>query len=506
MKKLKMNFYSSISILIIFAFLIIPKALYADKDYFDVLDLSPGGKVNLCLKVDLDLNGSDEIACVYTKGNYPDAQPYIKAYEFKRNESGRFTVNELFAFMLDKKFVLIDYAKSHLAQRNLFYAMAADGVYELDYSSGKLNAKQIIKKNMLVGSGEYGDISYVDFVRDYDLDGFIEVLAFEKNGYSFWEYNDKNIFIEKTFFNLKPRFFYSSSYGDNPFWKKFNFRSVYLTQEVVLSDFDNDGNKDILFFWEDELDVYWGNPKTGFSGDSHSKFRFKEISENERDEKNTYVIYFVGDLNSDGLPDLIMNKFKGAFTSHVSDTKILFRTNPRGIEAKEMIYESDKGDWEGGVARDINGNGKKDFVLVTGSFGVFSILKAVMKGKIDIKFSFHYYDDKSVYPRKADYSRKISMGFSLRKADMTGILPNLDYDFNADGLPDVFYATETNEIRLIFGRENRHYSLNSVKKFKVDVSKSFILCDVDGDKKTDVVFYNKKGKNKDKIKVLGNLF
>jgi hypothetical protein len=382
--------------------------------------------------------------------------------------------------------------------------MAHDGVYELDLSAPKPSFKHLIKDTTLLGYGESGDISYFDFVRDFSGTGEDEVLTFRKDGFVLYEMKGISKTPESIFLDLRPKYFYRSNYGDNPFWKKFSVRGSYWLQEVISSDFNNDGHRDILFFWEDELDVFFGGSDGKISSDNRKRYRFNELTDKERDEKNTYVTYFVRDINSDGLPDLIFNKFKGAFSSHVSSTKIIIRQRGDSVEGKVIEFEPDRGDWEGGITADLDADGKRELVLVSAGFGVFSILKAVLKGKIDIKFSFYDFRDNDFYSDKEDYSRVISMAFSLRKAQMKGILPTIGADFNSDGLPDVFYANDDDEVRIMINRPGRKFSLNRVEKFKTSVSQDHILSDLDGDGKSEVIFYYKKGSERQKIRILCN--
>lgn len=464
---------------------------------FDVMDVEFGGKVQLAFKADITPSPGDEIVVVYKKGKYPALKLFIAAFEVNLIKGGLFH-KEVFNSQVKQDFVFID-SGGGPGKQSLFL-LGTSGVYQMNKASS-WHPHEIIQARGLVGLAEEGNAFYFDFVRDLDSDGQDEILVPHKEGAVIWGKKANGAYSELWDLKVHPKFYYRSSYMDLPFDRKYSFKGSYWFPQMISSDLNGDGNEDILFFWEDELTVFYGSP-SGFSNDKRSGFFLNVLSDRERDERNAYAVFFVKDLDGNGLPDLIMNKFKGAFTSHVSSSEVIIRSDADSLKGKTLRWNPEDGLWQGALAKDINGDGKADLLVSSASFGVFSILKAVLKKRIDIKFSFHTYRSPQGYLEKPDYSRTVSIGFDLKNTEMMGVIPTLDGDFNGDGLVDVFYAKENDEARVVLNEKDGKFSTRDAIKQEVGISKNYFFADVNGDSKSDLAFYFKRGKLRNSVRIL----
>ena len=472
----------------------------ADNEVFENLELNIPGKVQLCLPYDLNSDGKAEAVVVYKKGEYPGEEVFISAWEFSKSDEGAIKSQELFNFAVDKKISAFTLGRRGPDRKTpSFFGLSRDGVYSFGVNGKGYYLDQLINIDTLFGLQERGNIVYFDFVRDFNGDGTDEIIVPVKNGMALYSLGSQNKYAEETVLPVAANYFYRSSLGDLPFEMKYSVRGSFWIPQILSLDFNNDGFKDIVFLWQDEIKVFYGNREGKFAPERADNFFFNDLSPQDRDDRNSYVIYFIDDLNGDGLPDLVKNKFKGAFTSLKTETQITFRDNPAKVSGKVLLIKPGGSIGQGGIVRDVSGDGRKDLITASSSFGLLSIIKALLRGKIDIKFSFYIFNDKSYYGKDPDYSRTLTFGFNLKNAEVEGFLPSLDGDFNGDGYPDALYAPNDDEVKVILNNGKGRFDLDETRKYKTRVSGEFGVRDFDGDGKSDLCFFYKKGESRNKV-------
>jgi hypothetical protein len=472
-----------------------------EKPFFEELTLDLPGKVQLVVGADLDKNGAGEAVIVLKEGQYPDLKTSLKVVGFSKNDSDRISSKELYEIPIEPKIAVFDMARM-TKEEVAFYGISKGGVFLFGSKNGSYLEKMIISCETIFGLAENGNSAYLNFAEDYNQDGKEEILLPVADGFKMYSSTDGSNWKEVVHFTVPPKYFYRTSYRDLPFEMKFSVRGSTWVPQIINLDFNADRIRDILFLWDDELFVFYGNEKGSFSQANSSSHFFKDLNSEERDERSAYVTYVIDDLNADGIADLVKNKFKGLFTSLKTETEILFRDNPGQISGKKIQMNPDGNIGQGGITIDLNGDGKKDFVTASSSFGLFAIIKALLKGKVDVKFSFYFYNDLKGYKESADFSRTLTLDFDLKSAEIMGLFPNLDADLNGDGLKDAFFSPNMNEIRVLFNLPPHRFELDDTKKCKTKISREFEIFDFDGDGKSDLAFYFKKGENRNKVKFL----
>ncbi|MCI5072255.1 VCBS repeat-containing protein [bacterium] len=260
-------------------------------------------------------------------------------------------------------------------------------------------------------------------------------------------------------------------------------------------------NKEALFFsWVDQVDVFsWDDGK-------HLKhFNFNQLSEHERDSGQAMSTLKILDLNGDQQMDFILNISLGSPTQMKSRSSVHYGQANGEVNMKGVKFNADADRASGLIAYDLNKDQQYEFVSASGQFNVWSILKALTKRQVDITFSIY---DGNVMQQfgPAISQKKLTFGFNLNDLNLEGILPDIDHDFNADGLNDVFYAQNNRKLSVILQKQNqpKHFASQGVGDYEVNIPKHYRLGDFNGDQKTDVILFSTKPKKNKVITTLIN--
>lgn len=261
------------------------------------------------------------------------------------------------------------------------------------------------------------------------------------------------------------------------------------------------GSDALFFSWVDQVDIFsWQDAK-------HLKhLNFNQLSENERDSEQALSSINMLDLNADGHMDFILNISLGSPTQMRSRSSVHYGQSNGEVYMKGVKFNANTDRASGLIAYDLNKDNHYEFVSASGQFNVWSILKALTKRQVDITFSTYEIHKKMQQFGPVIAQKKLTFGFNLNDLNLEGILPNIEHDFNADGLNDVFYAQSNRKLSVILQKKDKekHFENQVVGDYEVNIPKYHRLGDFNGDQKTDIVLFSTKPKENKVITTLIN--
>ena len=220
----------------------------------------------------------------------------------------------------------------------------------------------------------------------------------------------------------------------------------------------------------------------------------------------SYVATVPRDLNGDGRIDFLLNKFEGQATALRAETTV-YLTNAKGeIPRKGLKLKPEGNRAAGALAVDLNQDGKEDLVTASAQFNVWSVVRALLKRQAQVTFAFYLHHARGYRLNQPDFTREISFRFDLNNLEIDGVLPTLNGDFNGDGFPDAIYARNRRTLTVLIQHPKEKKSFSAVPSGTYDVSvpRAFTVGDLNGDKKSDVVLFEKRAAGNRKVSVLLN--
>jgi hypothetical protein len=327
------------------------------------------------------------------------------------------------------------------------------------------------------------------------------ILVPSQNGFVFLGILPKGFELRKMF-SVPPRAFHRSSSERMPFELPFSMRSSLWYPMFHAGSRTGAKPGDAVFFpWMDEVTIA---PMNG--GADTKTITFRQLSEAERDDAQSYVVTAPDDLNGDGRMDFVVNKFQGEAASLRAETT-LFLTGADGTVPEKGISLAPRGNrTAGALAIDLNRDGKKDLVAASSQFNAWAVVKALVQHQADVSFSFYYFHGDGYHLDRPDFEREISFRFNLADLAIEGMLPTLEGDFNGDGYPDALYARDRKTLTILIQKPGEKDPFAPVPSgtYDVPVARLWRVADVNGDGKSDVVFYDRRSAGNRRVTLLVN--
>lgn len=204
------------------------------------------------------------------------------------------------------------------------------------------------------------------------------------------------------------------------------------------------------------------------------------------------------DITGNGFPDLVVTQTRGTVRME-STTHVYLAKEPFEYSDKPDASFSCKGSVSSPVLLDVNNDGNRDMVFIRISFGVGNIINFFVRGKLAVEAEVYLFDGEG-FGEKADYAATMTMDAPEGRQRVAYTFG----DFDGDGLLDVAYGRNDDQLCVYTGDTNRFVSPRSWKNFDMpsfgsaapytlntNASDDIVLIRPGGDqaKRTDVIVF-----------------
>jgi FG-GAP-like repeat len=279
---------------------------------------------------------------------------------------------------------------------------------------------------------------------------------------------------------------------------------IYRLPQLFVRDFNGDGRGDLIAAWQDHVAVYLQGTTGRFSQEPSQTFHFNLRTEQERTLRFVHISPLLEDLDGDGRVDLILTKVTGRITDRRIVSSV-YLNRSGGLPAEPHVRVEHDGFASTLVAKDLNGDGKRDLLFPIAKIGVGNLIRNLLTDRADISLLAHLYRDQGVYNKAADWMRNFTYQIDMSDGVMLqGVWPNVEGDFDGDGKADLLVAGN-DAIAVYLATPEAFFARDPAARVPVKTSPRTIVQDLTGDRHTDIVmWYEKSVEWEGVIKVLIN--
>ena len=215
-----------------------------------------------------------------------------------------------------------------------------------------------------------------------------------------------------------------------------NFQIFLDVPKLLLGDINGDGRKDVAVATRHELHTYFQEEDGGFPYAASRKQALNLITKDDHVRGSGGVTADVGDVDGDGLIDLILSYAKGGF-SNAETITYYYRNQGDGWEIGQPDQTLKSGaSLASNALVDLDQSGQMELVRLELDFSLLELIEILLSREFDVELSVYNAEEQKGFRSRPTKKKKLEIPFSTSTFRLKGFFPNVMSDLNSDGFPD----------------------------------------------------------------------
>ncbi len=280
----------------------------------------------------------------------------------------------------------------------------------------------------------------------------------------------------------------------------------YRARKPYLLDENQDGLQDIAFWVSGRFQIYLQNSDGTFASeaiildpdqqDVLGDFLSVSLSEDEEaSDENQRMLEGVGDIDGDGLSDLIIQTMEGdgifgletQYEIHLGDTDPGGRLN---FEAAASSVVATGGIQLNNDRLDLTGDGREEFVITSVNLSIGTLISALITRSASVDVSIFQMHDR-VFADKPSLEKEIKVKFDFSTGDLF-VPAVLSAEVTGDGRKDLLVQKGLNTLLIYPGEDTDRIFAKSAIKLDMLLPSDrdgFVVADLDQDGRDELILH-----------------
>ncbi len=448
----------------------------------------PGGVQELVIE-DVDQDGLKDLFITHVKGPYPD---HTRGITVLFQDEGGFSPDSMETFYVDESVVLVDVGQvdGETGLEVLAVCRGGAGYYPLD-GRGFGPLTLFVLARPFTAFADTDSLPYYDLLRDWNGDGLDELLLLEFDRSLVFGRDGPGLSREGKEILLGSHISINRGGPERLFQEHHSLRAFYFMPQLNAEDFDGDGLVDLVATYRSELSIFKQGPDRNFSREPAWTLRLDlpkpEPGKGRRKPRDNPPMVLIDDVNLDGRMDVIASHVMGGFGDLKSQTFIYYG-HSGALEKNrwdQMIERQGAGSFA--LLRDLDGDGKKDLIIPYVKLDILNIARMIITSSINVKFAMHVLGDGLEYPEEPTGTNSTAIKVSFKDLIVESGVPNVDGDFDNDGINDVVVGRNADEIQVLRGKGGGNFEDDPWMVAPVVAPLFPLVDDLDNDGLADIV-------------------
>jgi hypothetical protein len=471
---------------------------------FASYDLRVNGAVITVIPAELRTHRHQDLIVISRTGTFPQEARWVSV--FWQQEGGRFNPHPDLVWPMDPEAAVIDVGDlgPQSAGKSIIYLTGSEvRAYHLA-GMAQPTPTTLLKIPTLTVFPEPADLPRLPLLRDWKGTGQPWLGIPQFGQMMFYPITQAGLQGPGEAVKLVQPTLLFGAESEHRLIRDYALQMIYRLPQLFIRDFNGDDRADLLATWQDHLAVYVQDLAGHFPLDPTQTFHFNLRTEHERAQRLVYISPLVEDVDGDGRADLVLTKMSGRLTDRRLITSVYL--NRAGIlPAQPDVHVDHDGFATTLLAKDVNGDGKRDLLFPLVKIGVRNLIRNLLTDRADVSLQVHFYRDRGLYNSAPDWMRSFSYQIDLSDGVvLQGVWPNVEGDFDADGKADLLVAGN-NEVAVYLATPGTLFAREPAAHVPVKTTPHVIVRELTGSQRTDIVmWYREPSEWQGLIKVLMN--
>jgi hypothetical protein len=449
------------------------------------------GRVQDLVIEDIDRDGLKDLFITYVEGEYPT---YSRGITIFFQNRGGFSNQSRQDIKVPDSVALVDMGNVD-AEAGLDIVCLCQG----NVSYYPLRGRQygalirLFAAEPFTAMADENALPYYDFLQDWNRDGKDELLLLGFDRSQFYRTGASGLDTSRSQqINLEADISIHMGGPERMFQEHFALRAFYFMPQLNVVDYDGDGKVDLVGSNRSKLRIFKQLQDGNFSREPSAVININlprpapKDGKKQRGEPDPPNL-IIEDVNRDGKMDVIASQLTGTISDLKSQTFIYYGHTGALARNKpdQLIQRNQAASFA--LIRDIDGDKTFDLVIPYINIDILSVAQMIVTTSANVNFAMYTIAKGKTYPSQPTGVDTTSIKFNLREMAVEGGVPNVDGDFDGDGMNDVVVGKNMTELHVNRGHGK---GIFDDKPWAVIPVPSPLFPDVDdlnGDRLADIV-------------------
>jgi len=485
---------------------LVPAAIFA-QGHFRINPLQVKGEIQEVVAEDLDQDGLKELVVIHHIDSTDSARRFMTI--FWPDPKSSYSPANSFVMELPGRYSIYDFGALPGEKEEVVLLLSKNTAEYFRWTSHKLEGptRLVSFGNQLIQLTDSDRLLNYDCFCDWNRDGANELLTIGIGEAELFYYKEGS--WQKVEMELPVEVSYFSMPSLRSIFPHSEVNVTYRTPNLFQEDRDADGKLELFAVSGNKIWIYKLDADGAYGEKPAYKLAPKVADFAPRERRRSQLNLQVTDFDGDNRADLVASYQRGSFFNQKSELKVYLGKSgwaESGVRNLKPDWSSSFDAWLiGPFFRKIANSRDRLMVVPIIASGFLQAVKVMVVHDFPLEVKY-YTPQNHLLPALPTNTDTVSLSIDLSQGKMLGGFPQIFADFNGDGIDDLIYGKNEQELAVVL-KDSAGKRTDRQEIISVPVAIFPVTDDLNHDKKDDIILVysnQESAKNPGEFNVLLN--